>query len=101
MATDPDAGVREAVAGHPAPPVTPRDLLAHDPDMFVRNAVAGRPDTPSALRDDLVATLQTDDPIAEWTMAFTRQSHTCPPRAPAPAACTREQAEVLLARADL
>ncbi|GAA1994700.1 hypothetical protein GCM10009738_89710 [Kitasatospora viridis] len=102
MAADPDAGVREALARHPALPTTVRDLLAADPDVLVRSAVAARPDTPPALREALEATLQTDDPAEQWLLDVHR--HQCPPstpKRPAPAARSREQVEDLLTRAGL
>ncbi|MEU6210893.1 hypothetical protein ABZ891_13405 [Streptomyces sp. NPDC047023] len=101
LAADPDSGVRRAVAAHPYLSAELRDLLAGDQDAFVRNEIAARPDTPQALRDSIVATLTTDDPVADWFLSFRRNPHTCPPRAQTPAKLTREEAEDLLARAGL
>ncbi|MGE7387035.1 hypothetical protein ACQKM2_16305 [Streptomyces sp. NPDC004126] len=101
LAADPDPWVRTAVAGHPDLPAELRDLLTGDPDVFVRNEIAARSDTPATLRDSIVGTLTTDSPVADWFLSFRRNTHTCPPRAPAPPGLTREQAEALLARAGL
>ncbi|MFE2850157.1 hypothetical protein ACFXJO_03385 [Streptomyces lavendulae] len=101
LAADPDSGVRQAVAAHPNLPAELRDLLAGDRDIFVRNEIAARADTPSTLRDSIVATLTTDDPVADWFLSFRRNAHTCPPRTPVPPKLSREQAEDLLARAGL
>ncbi|WP_405419822.1 hypothetical protein [Streptomyces erythrochromogenes] len=101
LAADPDSDVREAVAAHPELPAVLRALLADDPDIYVRNAVAARADTPSALRQRIVATLEPDNPIAEWVLSYRRGTHTCPPAAPAPADLTLQQAEDLLTRAGL
>ncbi|MEE4492918.1 hypothetical protein [Streptomyces sp. BE230] len=101
LATDPDSAVRAATAAHPDLPTGLRDLLAEDPDLFVRNAIAARPDTPPALRERIVAGLETDSPLAEWILSSRRSPYTCPSPAPAPPILTREQAEVLLAEADL
>jgi hypothetical protein len=101
LATDPDSAVREAVAAHPDLPTGLRDLLADDPDVFVRNAIAARSDTPPALRERIVATVETDSPLAEWILSSRRNPHTCPSPAPAPPIFTREQAEALLDKADL
>ncbi|MEY2229919.1 hypothetical protein, partial [Streptomyces sp. BF23-19] len=72
---------------------------ARDEDIFVRNAIATRADTPPALREQVVATLEPDNPLAEWMLSFSR--HICPPAAPAPPNLTRQQAESLLAQAGL
>ncbi|MEU3794002.1 hypothetical protein [Streptomyces fructofermentans] len=101
LAADPDSAVRKAVAAHPDLPAELRDLLAGDRDAFVRNEIAARADTPSTLRDSIVATLTTDDPVADWFLSFRRSTHTCPPPTPAPPKLTREQAEDLLACASL
>ncbi|MFD6974543.1 hypothetical protein [Streptomyces sp. NPDC059979] len=101
LAADPDSGVREAVATHQDLSAELRGVLAQDPDPFVRNAIAARPDTPPTLRDSIVATLATDDPMTNWFLSFRRTPHTCPPPTPAPPKLTREQAEDLLARAGL
>ncbi|WP_405682484.1 hypothetical protein [Streptomyces sp. NBC_00057] len=101
LATDPDSAVREAAAAHPDLPTGLRDLLADDPDIFVRNAIAARPDTPSVLRERIAATVETDSPLTEWILSSRRNPHTCPSPAPAPPILTREQAEALLAKADL
>ncbi|RST04401.1 hypothetical protein EF910_17915 [Streptomyces sp. WAC07149] len=101
LAADPDSDVRKAVAAHPDLPTELRDLLAGDRDAFVRNEIAARADTPSTLRESIVATLATDDPVTNWLLSFRRNTHTCPPRTPAPPKLTREQAEDLLARAAL
>lgn len=101
LATDPDSAVREAIAAHPDLPADLRDLLAEDPDIFVRNAIAARPDTPLALRERILASVETDSPLAEWILSSRRNPHTCPSPAPVPPILTREQAEMLLARADL
>ncbi len=101
LAADRDSGVREAVAAHPDLPPGLRDLLAGDQDIFVRNAIAARADTPPALRKRLVATLESDSPLAEWMLSFRRGTHTCPPATPARPNLTRQQAESLLAQAGL
>ncbi|MGZ9931807.1 hypothetical protein ACXNSR_18160 [Streptomyces sp. NC-S4] len=101
LASDPDSGVRRAVASHPDLPAGLRDLLAEDSDMFVRNAIAARADTPAHMRERVVATLKPDSPVAEWLLSFGRSTHTCPPRTPVPQLLTRQQAEALLARAGL
>ncbi|MGW7025899.1 hypothetical protein ACWGFX_01665 [Streptomyces xanthophaeus] len=101
LAADPDSCVRKAVAAHPDLSAELRDVLAQDPDPFVRNAIAARADTPPAVRESLVATLATDDPLTDWFLSFQRNTHACPPPAPAPPSLTREQAEALLARAGL
>ncbi|MFJ3206101.1 hypothetical protein [Streptomyces sp. NPDC086989] len=101
LAADPDAGVRKAVAAHPSLSADLRDVLAQDPDLFVRNAIAARADTPSTLSESIVATLATDDPVADWFLSFGRNAHTCPPAAPASPRLTREEAEDLLSRAGL
>ncbi|MFJ8744684.1 hypothetical protein ACIRL2_35575 [Embleya sp. NPDC127516] len=101
LAADPDSAVRVAVADHPDLPTDLRDQLAEDPDMFVRNAIAARPDTPPALRDRIVATLHTDNPVAEWALRYRRNPNVGGKPSPAPPTLTREQAEALLARADL
>ncbi|MFD8685936.1 hypothetical protein [Streptomyces sp. NPDC059651] len=101
LATDPDPAVREAVAAHPDLPTGLRDLLKDDPDIFVRNAISARPDTPPALREQIVATMEPDSPLAEWALSFRRNPHACPPPAPPPPVYTREQAETLLAKANL
>ncbi|MFJ2596830.1 hypothetical protein [Streptomyces erythrochromogenes] len=89
------------MATHPDLPAELLDLLAGDRDAFVRNEIAARADIPSALRDSIVATLTTDDPVADWFLSFRRNTHTCPPPPPAPPRLTREQAEDLLACAGL
>ncbi|MEU9713996.1 hypothetical protein [Streptomyces sp. NPDC047976] len=101
LAADPDAGVRRAVAAHPDLSAELRDLLAGDRDLFVRNEIAARADTPATLRDSIVATLTTDNPVADWLLSLRRNTHPCPPPAAAPPRLTREQAEDLLARAGL
>ncbi|WP_234314544.1 MULTISPECIES: hypothetical protein [unclassified Streptomyces] len=99
LAADSDSEVREAVAAHPDLPVNLRELLAEDPDHFVRSAIADREDTPATLRERLLATLDPDDPVAQWMQSF--RSHVCPPRTLSPTPLTRQQAEALLARAGL
>ncbi|WP_331738261.1 hypothetical protein [Embleya sp. NBC_00896] len=101
LAADPDSAVRVAVADHPDLSAGLRDQLAEDPDMFVRNAIAARPDTPPALRERIVATLQTDNPVAEWALRYRRHPNVGGKPSPGPPILTREQAEALLARADL
>ncbi|MFF2780348.1 hypothetical protein ACFVU3_36255 [Streptomyces sp. NPDC058052] len=101
LATDPDSAVREVTAAHPDLPAGLRELLAEDPDVFVRNAIAARPDTSLALRERIVAGVETDNPLAEWILSSRHNPHTCPAPAPAPPNLTREQAEVLLAKAGL
>ncbi|MGW9211012.1 hypothetical protein ACWGR4_29010 [Embleya sp. NPDC055664] len=103
LAADPDPAVRVAVADHPDLPANLRDRLAEDPDMFVRNAIAARPDTPPALRERIVATLNTDNPVAQWILTYRRNPNVGGDRTrpPAPPILTREQAEALLARAGL
>ncbi|MEU1471664.1 hypothetical protein ABZ434_26015 [Streptomyces sp. NPDC005761] len=101
LATDSDSAVREATAAHPDLPTGLRDLLAEDPDTFVRNAISARPDTPLAVRERIVAGAETDSPFAEWMLSSRRDPHPCPSPAPAPPILTREQAEALLASADL
>ncbi|MFJ6793300.1 hypothetical protein [Streptomyces sp. NPDC091268] len=101
QAADPDPEVREAIAVHPGLSPALRDLLAEDVDIFVRNAIAARPDTPPALREHVLARLKPESPVAEWMLSFSRETHTCPPPAPAPPRLSRQQAESLLARAGL
>ncbi|MFJ8745417.1 hypothetical protein ACIRL2_39360 [Embleya sp. NPDC127516] len=71
------------------------------PDKFVRNAIAARPDIPPGLRERIVATPQTDNPVAEWVLAYRRDSNVGGTPPPVPPILTREQAEALLARTDL
>lgn len=101
LAADPDSAVREAVAVHPDLPPGLRDLLAGDRDTFVRNAIAARADIPPALRERLASTMEPGGSSAEWSLSFSRGTHTCPPPAPAPPNRSRQQAESLLAEAGL